>query len=128
MSIGPNNATDEAETLQGDVSVFRGIRKTWRDAHTGQLLAVAFIRRLNLDNDGLSINTTREEALNALKKLAGTVRLEVHRIRELELDVNLSTATYGNINTSIPYPEHNRDRAEHLANELVKRSQDFQPR
>jgi hypothetical protein len=124
MNENPNNAQHEQPSLEDDASVFRAIRKRWIDEH-GQLLSIAFLRRIGADPNGLSVNTTREASLASLKNLAGTAELKVGRVRELGLDV-IPTAdhpTDANINARVPYPEGlDKDKAEHLALQLVERS------
>ena len=119
-----NDPQNEQQSLEDDASVFRAIRKRWVDER-GQLLSIAFLRRIGADPNGLSVNTTREASLASLKNLAGTAELKVGRIRELGLDV-IPTAdhpTHANINTRGPYPAGpDKDTTEHLALQPVKRS------
>ncbi len=133
----------EVPALQCGAIVWRLVRKkAWIDADTNTLLPDAYLRRREIDTDGLSVGIkgrcTLEEFQSSLKKVHGVVSLHVGHVRDLALDVlpddPQQTANEGweydpchaNI-INLPYIEDNPKEAEHLAGLLARQSRWVSP-
>jgi hypothetical protein len=106
--------------------VYRAVRtKGWIDPDTGDLLTLAFVRRPEGDEDGLSVNIADhcsvEDCMKGLKKCHGIVSLHVGRLRDIGLNVRPDSIDHACI-TGVPFTSEDRDRAEKLATLLVERS------
>lgn len=129
----------EARTvLPSESAVWRLIRKkAWKDPDTGELLPDAYIRRLGVDNDGLSVGIagacTLAEFAAQLKKVHGVASLQVGSVRDIGLDVlpddpaqievegGVYDPSHANI-VGVPYVEDNPREAERLAGLLARQS------
>jgi hypothetical protein len=73
--------------LPDNATVFRGIRSSsWINRDTGQVQAVAFLRRTN--EDALSVSESRQNAVSALRKHYGIARLAVQAVRSVRTEGN----------------------------------------
>ena len=117
--------------------VWRLVRKkAWIDADN-TLLPDAYLRRREIDTDGLSVGIkgvcTLEKFQSSLRKVHGVVSLHVGRVRDLNLDVLPDDPQlveeqgfeydpcHANI-VHLPYVEEDAKEAERLAGLLAKQS------
>lgn len=71
--------------LPDDATVFHGIRaSSWINRDTGQVQAVAFLRREN--EDALSVSESRENAVRVLRRHYGVARLTVQAVRSVRTE------------------------------------------
>jgi len=130
-------------TLECEAIVWRLLRrKAWIDKDTiasdiKVILPDAYLRRKDMDTDGLSVGIkgvcTLEDFKSSLNKVHGVVSLHVGRVRDLGLDVFPDDRQlieeqgfeydpcHANI-VNLPYVEDNTKEAERLAGLLAKQS------
>lgn len=112
-------------------------RKAWIDADTDLILPDAYLRRKDVDMDGLSVGIkgvcTLDEFKASLNKVHGVVTLHVGRVRDLGLDImpddprlvaeqgRKYDPCHANI-VNVPYVEDDPKEAERLAGLLARQS------
>lgn len=129
---------NEVPALECSAVVWRLVRrKACIDTDTNTLLPDAYLRRREVDSDGLSVGIkgacTLEEFKSSLKKVHGVVSLHVGHVRDLNLDVlpddpeqvREQGGEYDPCHAAIvnvPYIEDDPKEAERLAGLLARQS------
>ncbi len=116
------------ETIPGGTILYRALRAaSWLNKDTKEILPPAFLRRLDGDEQGLSINYNclLYECAPSLRKLKGICSLAVDDVRQLELDAKPDgrnqRVPHGNI-VGLPLPLEDEMQAEQFAEALAQLS------
>jgi hypothetical protein len=119
----------ELRVLEDSEEVYRALRPSWIDKDTQQVLAPAFQRREQpQDESGLSVGIAQawnldEYATTALKNCKAVVALGVGPVRQIvvvpRLDIVPDSVDHANIK-NIPRVSEDKHRAEDIASALVE--------
>jgi hypothetical protein len=124
--VTDESMTGEYPPLECSCIVYRALlRREHVDPDSGNALAAAFMRRRQVDVEGLSVSLaeqrTAEEVAASFNRCRAVVSLHVGRVRNLSLDVIQDEPDHANI-TGVPYPDDDPDTAEYFAGELARQS------
>ncbi len=111
----------EFEELPDNAVVYRALRKGWIDRDRSIVKSDAYYLRKRINEQGISVNFSREQSLSALRNCEGVASLNVGEIRELGLNVVSDSSSHGSI-IGLPYREDNRPKADEFALLLARQS------